>query len=165
MRSSETFDDLFFDEYPRVVRLIVFIVHDQGRAEDFAQEAFMQLFRHWGRVEHYDQPASWVRRVAIRLAVKTVRREQLISAAWARMPQPRAEELSAFQVAPETWAALRQLSANERAVVVLHYFEDRPVDEIASLLECSTAAAKTRLHRARHRLAELLSEEVGSDVG
>jgi RNA polymerase sigma-70 factor (ECF subfamily) len=164
MRSAEAFEELFVHEYPHVVRMAFFIVHDQGRAEDVAQDAFVQLLRHWGKVENYDQPASWVRRVAIRLAVKTAKREQLISSAWTQVPPQRDEELAAFAVAPETWAALRQLSANERAVVVLHYFEDRPIDEIAWLLECSPSATKTRLHRARHRLAELLYEEVGSDV-
>jgi RNA polymerase sigma-70 factor (ECF subfamily) len=148
-----------------VVRVVFFIVHDKHKAEDVTQDAFVQLCRHWGKVARYDQPASWVRRVAIRLAVKAAKREQLLAAAWTRVPPPPVEELRAFPVAPETWAALRQLSVNERAVVVLHYFEDRPVDDIAALLECSVSAAKTRLHRARHRLAEMLSEEVGSDVG
>jgi RNA polymerase sigma factor (sigma-70 family) len=165
MRSAGAFEDLFGYEYANVVRLVFFIVQDRDRAEEIAQDAFVQLFRHWGKVQHYDQPGSWVRRVAIRLAVKSVRREQRLSAAWMRVAAEPAEELSAFPVSPETVAALRQLSANERAVVVLHYFEDRPVDEIAWLLGCSSSAAKTRLHRARHRLADLLSEEVDSDVG
>ena len=165
MRAGEAFEDLFVDEYPHVVHLVFFIVHDQDRAEDVAQDAFVQLYRHWGKVSGYEQPVMWVRRVAIRLAVKTAKREQLLATAWTRVPPSPSEELQAFPVAPETWAALRALSAKERAVVVLHYFEDRPVDEIAALVECSPSAAKTRLHRARHRLAELLSEEVGSDVG
>ena len=42
MRSGAAFEDLFVDEYPHVVRLVSFIVHDQGRAEDVAQDAFVQ---------------------------------------------------------------------------------------------------------------------------
>jgi RNA polymerase sigma-70 factor (ECF subfamily) len=57
------------------------------------------------------------------------------------------------------------LPVKERAVVVLHYVEDRPVDEIADLLECTPSAAKMRLSRARHHLADLLAEEVSSHVG
>lgn len=165
MRSREEFESLFVGEYANVVRLVFFIVQDQGRAEDVTQDAFVQLLRHWTKVQHYEQPGSWVRRVAIRIAVKAARREQRAAVAWSRMEPEPVEELSAFPVSPETLAALRALSANERAVVVLHYLEDRPVDEIAWLLGCSSSAAKTRLHRARRRLAELLSEEVDSDVG
>jgi sigma-70-like protein len=42
-----------------------------GPAEDLAQDAFLALLRHWGRVERHDRPGAWVRRVAIRKAVAT----------------------------------------------------------------------------------------------
>jgi RNA polymerase sigma-70 factor (ECF subfamily) len=47
----------------------------------------------------------------------------------------------------------------QRAAVVLYYWEDRPVAEIARVLEVSESTVKQHLHRARHRLAELLEEE------
>jgi RNA polymerase sigma-70 factor (ECF subfamily) len=56
--------------------------------------------------------------------------------------------------------AVAQLPAQQRAAVVLFYFEDRPVAEIVDLLGCTESAAKVWLHRARRRLAELLQEEV-----
>jgi RNA polymerase sigma-70 factor (ECF subfamily) len=52
----------------------------------------------------------------------------------------------------------------QRAVVVLHYFEDRPVLEIARTLQVSESTVKQHLYRARSRLAQSLGEEVGSDV-
>ncbi|HEX2030555.1 MAG TPA: sigma-70 region 4 domain-containing protein, partial [Actinomycetota bacterium] len=55
--------------------------------------------------------------------------------------------------------ALRQLPAAQRAAVVLHYLEDRPVAEVAALMACSPSTAKVHLHRARKRLAALLGEE------
>lgn len=165
MRSRDAYEALFVQEYSKVVRVLFFIVHDQGRAEELTQDAFVQLLRHWSKVQQYDQPGSWVRRVAIRLAVKAVAREQRVATAWTRVDYERSDHLAAFPVAPETLAALQDLSGDERAVVVLHYFEDRPVNEIAWLLQCSSSAVKTRLHRARRRLAEVLVEEVDSDVG
>jgi RNA polymerase sigma-70 factor (ECF subfamily) len=49
--------------------------------------------------------------------------------------------------------------------VVLHYFEDRPVAEIADVLGCAPATARVHLHKARPRLASLLHEEVDDVVG
>jgi RNA polymerase sigma-70 factor (ECF subfamily) len=47
-----------------------------------------------------------------------------------------------------------------RAAVVLYYWDDRPVAEIARMLQVSESTIKQHLHRARKRLADLLSEEV-----
>ena len=64
---------------------------------------------------------------------------------------------------PET-TATAPYSPRQRAVVVLFYFEDRPMDEIAVLLGCSTSTGWSHLHTARHKLALLLTEEVDDDV-
>ena len=165
MRPAPEFEDLFVEEYPRVVRTVFFVVQDEGRAEEVTQDAFVALLRHWSKVRDYDRPGAWVRRVAIRLAVKTARREQRQAALVARLRPQQVQELPVFQVSPETMSALRSLPVKERAVVVLHYFEDRPVDEIADLLECTPSAVKMQLSRARHHLADLLVEEVSSHVG
>lgn len=165
MRPKPEFEDLFVEEYPRVMRTVFFVVQDQGRAEEVTQDAFVALLRHWARIRDYDRPGAWVRRVALRLAVKTARREQRLAALSRRLRPERVEELPVFPVSPETMAALRSLPVKERAVVVLHYFEDRPVDQIADLLDCTPSAVKMRLSRARHHLADLLAEEVSSHVG
>jgi RNA polymerase sigma-70 factor (ECF subfamily) len=52
----------------------------------------------------------------------------------------------------------------QRAVVVLFYLEDRPMEEVADLLDCRPSTGFVHLHRARHRLAELLSETVSEEV-
>jgi RNA polymerase sigma-70 factor (ECF subfamily) len=60
-------------------------------------------------------------------------------------------------------AAVGHLPRAQRAAIVLHYYEDRPVAEIAQLLGCSESTARVHLHRGRRRLAALLREG-GSDV-
>ena len=165
MRPEPDFEDLFVEEYPRVVRTVFFVLQDEGRAEEVTQDAFVQLLRHWAKVRDYDRPGAWVRRVALRLAVKTARREQRLVALTRRLRPQQVQELPVFPISPETMAALRSLPVKERAVVVLHYLEDRPVAEIADLLDCTESAVKMRLARARHHLAALLGEEVSSHVG
>ena len=60
-----------------------------------------------------------------------------------------------------------ELSPKQRAAVVLHYFEDRPLPEVAGIIGCSHATAKVHVFKARKRLAVLLhdrSDEVADDV-
>ena len=157
------FRDLFAANYPRVVGTVFMIVQDRARAEELAQDAFMQLLRHWRQVSSYEQPAAWVRRVAIRLAVRSARREERLRSAMQRI-RPQQPDPPVAGVSSEVLAAVRELSPKERAVVVLFYFEDRPVAEIAQLVGCSESAAAMRLHRARKHLAVSLSEEADSHV-
>lgn len=165
MDREAEFRDLFVDQYPRVVGSAAFILQDWDRAEEVAQDAFMQLLQHWKRVRDYDQPAAWVRRVAIRLAIRSAKRERrlagLLSVLRATPTPPPVDPAASLDL----YAAVGQLSEKDRAVVVLRYFEDRTVPEIAQILECSQSAAKMRLHRARERLATMLDEEVDSHVG
>lgn len=70
---------LFQREFPKVVRTVYLVVRDHGRAEELAQEAFVQLLMHWKKVSGYDRPEAWVRRVAIRLAIRSSTRERLRS--------------------------------------------------------------------------------------
>ena len=146
----------YLRELKAVSRTVFLIVHDKEAAEDIAQDAFVQLFVHWRKVGDYDRPGAWVRRVAIRLATRAVRRDrvrQMLSSREAWMP-PQALPLDVDLV-----RALRRLPARQRAAVVLHYYEDRPVAEVADVLDWSPGAVKVALHRARKTLAVLLDVE------
>jgi DNA-directed RNA polymerase specialized sigma24 family protein len=56
----------------------------------------------------------------------------------------------------EVWAVLLRLSPRRRAAVVLRYYEDLPIDEIASLLGCRPGTVSSLLHRALAELREVL---------
>jgi len=60
--------------------------------------------------------------------------------------------------------ALRELSPNQRAAIVLHYHSDLPVREVSRLMGSSVAAVKVHLHRGRRKLRALLGEEDVADA-
>jgi RNA polymerase sigma-70 factor (ECF subfamily) len=159
---GDRYRELFEATYPRLVRTLWFVVHDHELAQEIAQEAFVELHRQWSSVGSYDRPELWVRRVALRKAQHEAARA---------MRRLRAERNSLADLAasdpelpdPTLRAAIRALPPRQRAVVALYYLEDRPMEEVADLLGCSTATGFVHLHRARHRLAELLAEEVDGD--
>jgi RNA polymerase sigma-70 factor, ECF subfamily len=160
---TSTFEDLFAREFPRVARTIHHIVGDRARAEEVTQDAFLELLRHWRTVASYERPDLWVRRVAIRKAQRERHR------AWRRVELERStvgdESVEPPTPAPEVLAAVRRLATKQRAVVVLFYFEDRPMTEIAEILGCSESTGWSQLHTARRHLAHALAEEVTDDVG
>lgn len=161
-QGPEAFRWLFVADYPALVRTLCLIVRDRAAAEDIAQEAYIQLLLHWDKVSGYDQPSTWVRRVAIRLAVRESRR--VIRRSELERLVLLDDSLTETRSDPDLISAVRQLSARQRTIVVLFYLEDRPMDEIAELLGCSKSSGWVHLHRARARLADLLGEEVTGDV-
>ena len=156
MGVEDEYASFYRAEFAHVVRTSYLIVHDLERAEDVAQEAFIQLFAHWNKVSRYERPEAWVRRVAIRIASRSVRRERL------RPAVERSADAEPTFIAHDLdlLNAIKKLPAQQRAAVALFYFEDRPLPEVAHILGCSHAAAKVHVFNARKRLAELLGEEV-----
>jgi RNA polymerase sigma-70 factor (ECF subfamily) len=157
------FTAFFRAEFGRVVRTVYLIVNDRGRAEEIAQDAFVQLLDHWAKVSRYEQPDAWVRRVAIRLAGRAARRERMRSVLETRF-RPSVATLPPDEPAGEVFGAVRRLPPSQRAAVVLFYGEDRPIAEIAELLGCAPSTARVHLFKARQRLAAMLDEEVGDVV-
>ncbi len=153
---ADDFRALFVETYARVTRTVWFVVHDHQVAEEITQDAFTELYRCWRRVHDYDQPALWVRRVALRKAqreaARTARRAGLERQAAALRAVPDGEPA----LHDELLTALRSLPPRQRAVVALYYLEDRPMDEVADLVGCSPATGYVHLHQARARLAAAL---------
>jgi RNA polymerase sigma factor (sigma-70 family) len=149
---DEAFEMFFLAEHGSVLRTVRLILGDRQSAEDATQEAFYRLLVHWKKVSQYERPGAWVRRVAIRIAMRARRRRP-------DDVEPSHHEVeSASRV--DLQRALRLLSPAQRAVVVLYYYEDCPIGEVATLMEISEGAVKTHLHRARKNLAEALGEEL-----
>ncbi len=156
MEDSEAeFTAFFRAEFSRVVRTVSLLVGDRALAEEIAQEAFVSLYDHWRKVSRYERPEAWVRRVAIRMAGRAGRRERLRRALERRVPTAETAP-SAPEHDGDVYRAVRLLPLKQRTAVVLFYFEDRPVAEVADLLGCSPATARVHLHRARGRLADVL---------
>jgi RNA polymerase sigma-70 factor (ECF subfamily) len=150
---------LFRATFPRVHRTLTLMLRDQARAEEITQDAFLKLLENWRKVSGYEQPAAWVRRVAIRMAVRDATREGR------RAERERSGEPGV--VTPERDLdladAVATLAPRQRAAVVLHYYEDLPLVEVARILNVSESTVKQHLMRARTRLADLLGENQEHD--
>jgi DNA-directed RNA polymerase specialized sigma24 family protein len=149
------YEAFFRREFAPTLRTVELMLRDHGRAEELTQDAFVQLLRHWHKISRYERPDAWVRRVAIRLAVRSLRRDRLWELVRGSLLRGEPAPPSSLDLA----GAIRRLPGSQRAAIVLHYFEDRPTAEVAAILGCSESTARVHLHHARKRLAQLLGEE------
>ena len=124
---------------------------DPGVADDAVAEAFAQLLRRGDEVRN---PAAWVWTTAFRAAARELQQRR------ATEPDPPDSAYDPAMSDHRVLSAIAQLSDRQRASVVLHYYADRPVKEIADLLGSTTAAVSVHLFRARKHLRALLGDDL-----
>ena len=152
---------------------------DPVLAEDLAQQTFVQLLRGLPRFRGRATLRTWAHRIADNVWHDHLRREAV------RASDQRSEETTAASAKPQSAplepdpeelqdrrathaclvAATDDLSPETRRLLVLHDFEDTPLERAADLVGSSYGAAKVRLHRARRHVAERCREECEPDVG
>ena len=149
---------------------------DPGEAEDVAQEAFLRAWRAIGRFQGRAQLSTWLYRIAFNEAQRRLaRRGPALEAdpggedRLRRVPGPPGEAPEALLVGREfeemLQRALAELPAEWRMAVVLRDLEGLSTAEAARAAGVRDAAFKSRLHRGRMRLRELLEPylEAGSE--
>lgn len=156
----EWFTALYRSCYRRLVLTAYALTNDLGEAEEIAQEAFVIAYGRHQRVAGADNPEAWIRTVAVNLAKRRARRRAMLDRILHRERPTDAEPEPAAGEHLDLHRAIRTLGADQRAVVVLHYLADLPVEEVASLLGIPLGTVKSRLSRARTALAGALGTEV-----
>ena len=133
-------------------------------AEELAQDAFVAAFRHWDRVSGYDDPAAWVRRVAVNLATSWLRRRTRELRALTRLASRREDEPGGrADNDDEFWRAVRALPRRQAQCVALRYLDDQSTDEIAAVLGIAVTTVRVHLHAARVALAVSLGETLDEE--
>ena len=141
------FHALYSEQFAPLSAYCAALVEDTNAGVDIAQEAFTRLFARWRSVEY---PRAYVYLVAT----------NLVRHHWRRRRDERLaiRELGtrADATAPHADPSLRdlveRLPDRLRTVVLLHYYADVPVAEIARLVHRPVGTVKQRLHEARRRL-------------
>jgi RNA polymerase sigma-70 factor (ECF subfamily) len=141
----------------RLFRYIARLLHDSAAADDVLQETLWRIAR---KIQWLSEPAAfdaWAYRIASREVFRVARRSGSLAA-----PEPLELDVAAPEVEPPrmTWDELdgltRELSPQSRAVFALHYGEDRPLKEVAEILDVPLGTVKSRLGYGLTRLRRML---------
>jgi RNA polymerase sigma-70 factor (ECF subfamily) len=159
--SEEALEQLFRAHWPRAHRAAFLVVHDGAAAEDIAQEAFLAAIRALGRFDRRRPFGPWLHRIVVNRAIDHARSRKLRREVepGAEPEDERAAGLDSAGLSDELVAALRTLSPEHRAVVVLRYLLDFTPGEIADALEMPRGTVNSRLRRGLDRLSLVLEEE------
>lgn len=167
-----TFEQLVRPHFDRLYRLAYRLTGRKAEAEDLFQELLIKAFGKLDDLVEIDVPASWLSRVMYNLFIDEQRR-------FARRRMHVVEEGALGGVSLEEFAgtdnpeqdqrrlekyerldaALQQLSDEHRIIVLLHDTEGYKLDEIHTLMDIPVGTVKSRLHRARARLREILTAD------
>jgi RNA polymerase sigma-70 factor (sigma-E family) len=136
---------------------------DARDAEDLVQETLLRVARRWERVRLMDHQAGYARRVLVNLVLHDADRRARLRAELMPDGDAEAADENAARALREVddlaefrWA-LAGLPARQRAVLVLRYWADLPVAEVADVLGCSAGTVTSTASRAAARLAQTLA--------
>ena len=151
---GEDFSAFAVSRWPDLVRLGFGLTGDRWAAEDLAQATLARAYVAWRRVSRADDPDAYLRRILVNTSNRRFRRRRV--AEQPGDPPETAVDGHADLVDERAslLAALRQLPARQRAVVVLRYWEDLTDAQIAAALGCSPGTVRSQLSRALAKLRE-----------
>jgi RNA polymerase sigma-70 factor (sigma-E family) len=153
---------VFTDHYAALVGLARYLVDEPGQAEEIVQEPFARTYASWERLRDPADPLPYVRRAVVNLARGLLRRRVTERRAriFAARVVPASESAPALSDRrDEIVAAVRTLPRRQRECVVLRFYDDCSVGEIASILRISEGTVKQHLHRAMGTLAGVLEND------
>jgi RNA polymerase sigma-70 factor (ECF subfamily) len=158
--SEQALEQLYRRHWPWAHRTAYLVVHDAAAAEDIAQEAFLAAIRTLDRFDRSRPFGPWLNRIVVNRAIDWARARSLrrqtavdLEAEVATASEWDGPAMTSSVYSAEVVAALRQLSPEHRAVVVLRYLLDYTPGEIAKALELPRGTVNSRLRRALDRLA------------
>ncbi len=156
----------------RLYRLAWRLTGRKAEAEDLFQELLIKAYGKLDDLVNIDAPGSWLARVMYNLFIDEQRRfarrrmlmveeGELPGDGLAGMPgtDDPARDHEQWQRFERLDAALSQLSREHRIIVLLHDTEGYKLDEIHVLMDVPVGTVKSRLHRARARLREILDQD------
>lgn len=145
-------EQMFAEQGASLVRLARVFCDDRDAAEDLVQEAFIRLHRSAGSIRDLRRAPAFLRSIVINLA-RDHNRRGLMSLRHQASTEPPAppiepdERAVHDEEADEVLNALRTLPERQRACLVLHYYEQLSIAEVAETLRISTNSVKTHCRR------------------
>lgn len=166
---SESVLDIYRAHWDRLVRMAALLLDDVAASEDIVQEAFVRLDlsrRDGARSRPIDSEVAFVTRIVVNLARSSLRRRlagdratlRLVRSGYAASlegPGADGAVLARFE-RQAVVASLRKLPRRQREAVVLRYYGDLSLEDIAGVMGVSVGTAKSNLARGRDALAQLI---------
>ncbi|MFF1902026.1 SigE family RNA polymerase sigma factor [Kitasatospora sp. NPDC058218] len=166
MSRAGDFEEFAANRAGRLFQVAYLMCGDWHQAQDLVQTTLAKMFSVWGRLRRGDDDPSldaYARKVLLRCYLSHRRLRRSGEIAVADLPESPAtlddRSGTGTDLRLTLVAALRTLPPRNRAVVVLRYLEDHPIEAVAEMLGTSPAAVKGLSTRSLARLREILADD------
>jgi RNA polymerase sigma-70 factor (sigma-E family) len=154
-RPDGEFDDFYQAHRAEVFRTGYLITGDREEARDLTQETFVRAFQHWRELSGHERPGAWLQTVVARLAIswrrRQARRFKLVIGRGDTAPEQMTQTDE-----PVVLQALRALTPAQRTVVVMRFYADRSIEDVAHTLGKRPGTIKALTAQALDRLRPVL---------
>jgi RNA polymerase sigma-70 factor (ECF subfamily) len=157
--------ELFRRERGRVHATLYRVLGGNRDLEDLLQETFLEVFRSLARWRAEAKLATWIDRIAVRVAYRHISARKAGTSPLDLVPEPIAPEAlpdvraHAREGVRRLYEALAQLAPAARLAFALHVIDGRPLREVAGLVGSTLVATKVRIWRAHRQLAALAAND------
>ena len=160
----EAFSELMRESAARQYALASLILRDADRAQDAVQEAFVSAWKGLDALRDSAAWPAWLHRLTVRACYRAVQREKrrrLVELRVLPPLDPGAPDrgLTTLVERDRLERALDRLPLDQRAVIVLRYFADLPLDEVADILGIPIGTAKSRQFRGLDAMRDVMGGE------
>jgi RNA polymerase sigma factor (sigma-70 family) len=150
-------------EHPRLVGMLTLYCGDRDLAQELAQETIVRAIQHWKKVRSLQAPSAWARRVAVNLANswmrRTIAKRKATQRLSARTGHLHNDRDTAGAVAVRK--AVADLPSRQKTAIVLRYYADLPVDEVARIMGCKQGTVWALSNQAIASLRKSGLTEIG----
>jgi RNA polymerase sigma-70 factor (ECF subfamily) len=156
----EAFAQIITRHEAMVFSLAYHFFNDRGRAEEIAQDVFLQLYRNLSDIESESHLLFWLRQVTTRRCIDVTRRARMKAVSLEDAGEIRAKEKPADPLLDRRLKQMiEELPEMQRAIVTLRYQEDLDPSDICRIVNMPVNTVKSHLHRALQVLRKKLGDQ------
>ena len=155
MKSNDAvITEILTTDYAMFYRIAFSYVHNEADAQDIVQESAYKAIYHAKKLKKQEYAKTWICRIVINEAISCLRKRKK------QQTEPWEQEIATSEQEDMTdlRKALMLLTPEERTVIILRYFEDMKLEEIAEVCKESLSTVKSRLYRTLKKLKLDLQE-------
>jgi len=154
--TTPTYEEVYRTDYPRMVRVAHMLTGSNETAEDIVQDAFVKLYPRFHSVA---DPGGYLYRSVVNGCWSRQRHRRVVERLrhlTGERNEATESESDVIDEIDETWTALTRLPPRQRAVIVLRFYADLPLADIAEVLGVKVGTVKSLVHRALAELKEVI---------
>ena len=164
--------DLLYEKYKNTALHTAYLITGiRSLSEDIVQDTFVKVYLHCRELKNDSGFKAWMMQILVRTAYKSGKKanrevpdDEVVQKADTGEISSSLEQVLARERAKVMIEAVRALPVKQRSVVILYYYQEYRIAEIAKITGCREGTVKSRLHTAKRQLRKMLEDESGAGL-